>query len=186
MALDAGCILPAAACAALSATCLAPACLPAGALPASLWVLELAAIAPIICCAFWSPAAALGAFGISHLTEWDEVDGKFVGVEEDTILFSPEGEALYADVYCPMTADDEAAVHATQVETMRRRSIDREREARGDAPEEPGFGALPVGGVLGLAAHVCATAVCASAAGCAAGPPEGGGGAPPDTRLKEE
>jgi hypothetical protein len=178
---DATCILPGVACAAVGATCLAPACLPAGSLPASLWILQVAAIAPVIWCAFWSPAAALGAFGLSHSVEWDEVDGKFVGVEDDTIMFGPEGEALYGDVYCPMTAEDELAVQEAQAETMRRRSIDAtERAARGEEAE-PDFGPLPVAFGLGRAAHVCASVVA-----CPAGPADGQAAATPETRLKDD
>ena len=173
---EATCILPGVACAAVGATCLAPACLPAGALPPSLWILQVAALAPVIWCAFWSPAAALGAFGLSHSVEWDEHDGKFVGVEDDTIMFGPEGEALYGDVYCPMTAEDEVAVLEAQAETMRRRSIDAtERAARGE-DAEPDFVAFG----LGRAAHACASVVACP------GPADGHAAPPADTRLKDD
>lgn len=181
MALDAGCLLlPAGACAALSATCLAPLCLPAHTLPPSLWLLvELAAVAPVICCVFWSPAAAFGALGVAHFTEWDEEDGKFVGVEEDTIVFSADGEAtygdVYGDVYCPMTAEDEAAVQAEQDATMHRRiSLSAEFRAESEGREPP-----PVS-VLSLAANACAGAT-GCPAGCADAP---GAAAPPEARLK--
>lgn len=173
---DATCILPGVACAAVGATCLAPACLPAGSLPASLWILQVAAIAPVIWCAFWSPAAALGAFGLSHSVEWDEVDGKFVGVEDDTIMFGPEGEALYGDVYCPMTA--EAAVREAQAETMRRRSIDA--LARGEEAE-PDFGPLPVAFGLGRAAQACSSVVA-----CPGRPADDHAAPPAETRLKDD
>ena len=187
MALDVGCILPAAAFAALGATCLAPVCLPAGVVPSGLLAVELAALVPIVCCVFWSPAAALGAFGIAQWVEWDEVDGKFIPVEEDTILFSPEGEALYGEVYCPVTAEEEAACHAEQAETMRRRSIDGEREARGEqaAPVCGPAADGSVGGVvLGLSARA-ANACAAAVSGCP-GPDEGSCAAPPDSRQKTE
>ena len=188
MALDVGCLLPAAAFAALGATCLAPVCLPAGVVPSGLLAVELASLVPIVCCVFWSPAAALGAFGLSQWVEWDEVDGRFIPVEEDTILFSPEGEALYGEVYCPMTADDEAAVNADAAETMRRRSIDGEREARGEQTA-PACGPMPMGSVggvgtvggvmLGLSAR--AANACAVVSGCPGGPEEGS-----DSRQKTE
>ena len=193
MALDIGCVLPAAACAALGATCLAPVCLPAGVVPSGLLAIELAALVPIVCCVFWSPAAALGAFGLAQWVEWDEVDGKFIPVEEDTILFSPEGEALYGEVYCPMSPEEEAAVNADTAETMRRRSLDGGREARGEQAE-PVCGPMPavgnvggvgsVGGVvLGLSAR--AASACAAVAGCPAGQEEGSNTTPSDPRQKK-
>ena len=189
MALDVGCLLPAAAFAALGATCLAPVCLPAGVVPSGLLAVELASLVPIVCCVFWSPAAALGAFGLAQWVEWDEVDGRFIPVEEDTILFSPEGDALYGEVYCPVSAEEEAAVRADNADTMRRRSIDGERErealACGPMPVSSVGGVGSVGGVmLGLSAR--AANACAVVSGCPAGPEEGSGAAPPDSRPKTE
>ena len=203
MALDVGCVLPAAACAALGATCLAPVCLPAGAVPSGLLFFELAGLVPIICCAFWSPAAALGAFGVAQVrfappavsagsdfssaqfTEWDEVDGKFVPVEEDTIMFSPEGEALYGEVYCPMTAEEEAECRREHDATMRRRSMEAEREQA--APPDPVCGP-PEGSVGGAMLRLSSSAAlaCAAISGCPAGPAEGAAAPPPDARLKAE
>ena len=77
--------------------------------PPPLLLLEAALSLPLLCCVFGAPTFAVFALGARHAVEWDEHDGKFVGAEEDTVLFDESGEVLSGfDLYDPRT-DDEGA-----------------------------------------------------------------------------
>ena len=142
MALDASCIcLPA-----VAVACLVPTlpCVPA-VLPPSVWLIEFAALTPLVCCFFWSPAAAACAVSARHLTEWDEEDGKFVGADDDTLIAGDDGSFLYGDdVYNPLPLMQAAALAAADAALRDEQPRQQPRDAAGTvalgsatAPEEP-------------------------------------------------
>jgi len=59
----------------------------------ALWALEVASVAPLVCCTLGAPTAAACAVAAPHWVEWDEDEGKLVGVEDDTLLCVPARRA---------------------------------------------------------------------------------------------
>ena len=47
----------------------------------ALWLLDAALLPPLICCAFAAPTTAKAVVSAPHWVEFDEHEGKFVGVE---------------------------------------------------------------------------------------------------------
>jgi hypothetical protein len=136
--LESGVCLPAAALALSGGACILPTLAVPAQLPPSLWLIQLLAVTPLICCAFFSPAAAACAVSARHLAEWDDDEGKFVGVEDDTLLFDDDGEFCQGDdVYNPLTPGEAAEHSAEEALRLRRRaSIDAAAAAADAAAEQ--------------------------------------------------
>ena len=129
MACAADAMLCASASGACAAVVLVPAlpCVHAPFSPA-LWLLDAALLTPLICCAFAAPTTAMAVVSAPHWVEFDEQEGKFVGVEDDTLLFDEHGALDESDVYDPREDAEEEAWSQ-----LRRRSSDAQRA---QAPQE--------------------------------------------------
>jgi hypothetical protein len=116
----------------------------------------MAAITPLVCCAFFSPACAAFAVSSRHLAEWDEIDGKFVGTEDDTLLFDEDGALLGDDVYNPHGWEEESFAAALDALTQRHAKAAAPEAAPTcgaavtDAAEAESPAAVPLAGASGL------------------------------------
>jgi hypothetical protein len=107
---------------ACAAVILVPAlpCVHVGYSPA-LWALDVALLAPLVCCAFATPTTAMAVVSAPHWVEYDDDLGHFVGVEDDTLCFGEDGEALdLDDLYDPREDEEKEALQ----QLRRRRSLD--------------------------------------------------------------